>query len=382
MSEQCDVVVVGAGLAGLTAATWAARAGLRVTLVERTRFPRFKVCGGCLNPRSLGVLDRLEATPILNDLGAASIDRINVRSGTKAAVLTLPAGRGVTRAALDTELLTLAANAGVDVRLETEARVDPCESPAENRTVVLRDETGEQSLSARWVIAADGLAGSSRARSQETPTSIRVGSRVGVGCTMDAEAFDFEDGLVEMLVGPTGYVGVAAAEQGRLSVAAAIDAVALKESGSPAAAIQQIVSACGVTWPEGGLLADWKGTPPLTRESPRPVAWRLTVVGDAAGYVEPFTGEGMAWALAGGEAVGQRVATWLDIPACGQSEWPLMRQKIISKRQRVCRTVSWLLKRPRLTGALLSTLSVAPWLATPIVESTGRESLFAPANVH
>jgi flavin-dependent dehydrogenase len=50
---------------------------------------------------------------------------------------------------------------------------------------------------------------------------------------------------------------------------------------------------------------DWLGTLPLTRRTPRPAGHRVLVVGDAAGYVEPFTGEGMAWALATASA-----ATW------------------------------------------------------------------------
>jgi flavin-dependent dehydrogenase len=99
----------------------------------------------------------------------------------------------------------------------------------------------------------------------------------------------------------------------------------------------------------------------------------LLVVGDAAGYIEPFTGEGMAWALAGAAAVAplavEGAAAWSK--SIGRA-WEEQHRKIIGRRQHACRWVSRLLRRPRLCSATVSLLRYTPWLATPLVRAINR----------
>ena len=64
-----DCVVIGAGPAGALAAREVARRGASVLLLDRAAFPRYKVCGCCLNPRSLGVLDRVGLGHLVGQLG-------------------------------------------------------------------------------------------------------------------------------------------------------------------------------------------------------------------------------------------------------------------------------------------------------------------------
>ena len=65
-----DVLIVGAGPAGAIAATVLARAGVRVRLVDRTSFPRDKLCGDSLNPGTLAVPRRLKLSSVVERLGA------------------------------------------------------------------------------------------------------------------------------------------------------------------------------------------------------------------------------------------------------------------------------------------------------------------------
>jgi 2-polyprenyl-6-methoxyphenol hydroxylase-like FAD-dependent oxidoreductase len=106
-----------------------------------------------------------------------------------------------------------------------------------------------------------------------------------------------------MATGRGGYVGLVRVEDGRLDMAAAFDPVFVKSVGGLGAAAETILREVG--WPAPPALAEepWKGTPALTRRARRLAGHRCFVVGDAAGYVEPFTGEGMAWAVMSAAAV-------------------------------------------------------------------------------
>lgn len=106
------------------------------------------------------------------------------------------------------------------------------------------------------------------------------------------------DGLL-MVVGRGGYVGGVRVEDGQYDLAAALDVDFLKASGTIANAVCDILCQSGITEIAELADADWKGTPLLTRRPNEIAGERWFAVGDAAGYVEPFTGEGIAWAMNG-----------------------------------------------------------------------------------
>ncbi len=103
-----------------------------------------------------------------------------------------------------------------------------------------------------------------------------------------------------MACGRRGYLGLVRLEDGRLNLAAALDPCWMRVCGGPGPAAARLLAEVG--WPPVPNLAEqnWRGTPALTRQARRRAAERLFLIGDAAGYIEPFTGEGMAWALAAG----------------------------------------------------------------------------------
>jgi flavin-dependent dehydrogenase len=179
-----------------------------------------------------------------------------------------------------------------------------------------------------------------------------------------------------MACGRSGYLGAVRLEDGRIDFAAAIDADTLKRAGGVFEAASEIAEEAGVAeaWPLDEV-AHWRATPALTRRRRRLAAPGLFVIGDAAGYVEPFTGEGMAWALAGGAAVAP-----LAIAASRQWDpqhprlWADRHRRAVRRRQLGCRAVAATLRRPRLTAAVVRTLAACPPLVRPLTARLNRPS--------
>ena len=108
-----DAVVVGAGPAGSMATRELARRGAAVLLVDRAQFPRgHKVCGGCLNPRSLKLLQKASLGGLMDRLGALPLTNLRLAAGGSYADISLPTGAGVLRESLDAALVREAISAG------------------------------------------------------------------------------------------------------------------------------------------------------------------------------------------------------------------------------------------------------------------------------
>jgi 2-polyprenyl-6-methoxyphenol hydroxylase-like FAD-dependent oxidoreductase len=160
-----------------------------------------------------------------------------------------------------------------------------------------------------------------------------------------------------------------------VNIAAAVDPPFLKASGGPAAAVRAILMDAGVR--VNGPLEDidWIGTPPLTRRLARPAARGVFVLGDAAGYVEPFTGEGMAWAFAGAEAVVPFVTRACASPGAAlDREWTRALAHTLGRDQRWCRLVASGLRQPALVTMLVTVLRRHPGFAAPVL------ARFSPRN--
>jgi flavin-dependent dehydrogenase len=128
-------------------------------------------------------------------------------------------------------------------------------------------------------------------------------------------------------------------------------------------------------------LADWQRTPALTRRS-RPLAGnRYLLLGDAAGYVEPFTGEGMGWAL-----MAALSSTPLALAALNKGwdeqlarDWSRSQAALMARRQRLCQALAQVLRRPWSSRLLFDALRRWPSLAEPLLASLHRPALHQPA---
>lgn len=356
-----EVVVVGAGPAGCLAAIAAANAGARVTLLERADFPREKICGCCIAPRGVAVLADMGLERILDD--APRLGSVRLESGRSSVRIDRDSGVALSRGAFDTRLARAAADRGVDVVHGTSATVD-----VDGVVRALRDGV-EWTLRPAVCVVADGLAGRSLDAHPGVSWRVSRTSRIGLGAILPPGSIDLGRGEVLMRVEHGGYVGAVELEDGRIDVAAAIDHDVLRRE-APATAM-----ACrlGDTVRDVAAInaARWTGTPWLTRQRSTLAMPGILVAGDAAGYVEPFTGEGMSWALASGHAAGCLAARMIHAPS-RWTEWPAQWASLLGRDRWRCRLIAHALRSPRTVHAGLAIARRWPGIAARLARPIGQ----------
>ena len=177
-----------------------------------------------------------------------------------------------------------------------------------------------------------------------------------------------------MAVTLNGYAGVVEIENNQLNLAAAIDPTCLSRSTSPLDALANIFRSAGVPLPQELPHATIKGTVPLTRSARRIAGHRLLLLGDSTGYVEPFTGEGMAWALSAATAV---IPLVVSAVRDGWSEeiidrWQSTFSGIVGSQQKICRLLSATLRHPWLLPPVLTACHFFPSLTQQLVSRINR----------
>lgn len=367
-AKRWDVVVVGAGPAGTMTARGLALSGASVLLLEKASFPRYKVCGCCLNPRSIGLLAAAGLGSLLKDCGGSSLTSVKIAAGGRVSTVRLPGGIALSRETMDTALVKEAIQAGAVFLQQTTAKLD-AEEEIDHRSLRLKHEADERTITTRFVVDASGLGGKLVA---DLADDVSTTSRIGAGVMIDYP-HDYLAGAIYMACGSAGYVGLVRVEQNRLDIATAFDPVAVKEAGGLGRLAEKILAEAGFQAIPGLADQPWKGTPFLTRQRESLAEHRVFRIGDAAGYVEPFTGEGMAWALASASAIVPIIRQGLNgsVESSG-NDWRLAYGSQVARRQLVCRWASRVLRRPRLTKWIVRLLSFAPSLAVPVLRQMHR----------
>jgi flavin-dependent dehydrogenase len=364
LTRTWDAVVVGAGPAGSIAAHGLARAGAAVLLVDRAVFPRPKVCGCCLNGRALAAIEESGLTSRLAGLRPRAYHALLLRAWRAEAALPLPAGLSVSRERFDTMLIEAAEAGGATLMLGTRAALVGRDA-AGLSTVVLEEPRGVHStVRCRVVIAATGLCAPFTLRALGGEVVVPA-SRIGASTVLDQDArVPWRENTVNMTVGACGYVGAVRLEDGRWNLAAALDAGAVARAKGVGPVVCDVLGSGRWPVPAGVSCANWRGTPQLSRRPRRVAADGLFVVGDAAGYVEPFTGEGMACALHGGRAVVPLALRAIDRwhPELAAA-WTKTIRGDVQRRLALAAVAAWSLRRPSIATTLTSLLSSWPGLA-------------------
>lgn len=399
-----DLIVVGAGIAGSSTAILAAREGLRVLLIEAKRFPREKVCGGCLNPRAIDYLKRLGVAEQLQRQGTIVLGRLHVQFGRTPHCWSIPSLWSIRRSTVDTILVQKAIESGVQFLPETvgvlqlpssDLQAGDSFTPKLSLTgdghvevgshasithegieVQVRPAMGgSRSLSKRLVtkiaVVASGLNRSPLGCTPQWSSSVASQSRIGVQCMVHESELSRDSFLknspmfrgqesLHMLVAPHGYVGLCKTDGGYYDIAAAVDPTAVHGKNSIPATIDSIVEYCGYRPDSVWHTKPWMTTPHLTRASNPVAVQRVFLVGDSIGYIEPFTGEGMSWALASGFAVVPLIVTAIRCNAYEDSssqwnQWAIQQRRF---SQSVCR---WVAKQARMPRRAQWVLRVCDW---------------------
>lgn len=384
---EWDAVIIGCGPAGGMAALLCSRLGLKTLLVDKQRFPRHKVCGCCLNRRAMDVLKRTDVRDPLMSLAPVPLDNVLICLHDRTLTVPLPDTWAVSRAALDQTIAEAAVSAGCQFVTEVQASViadaerdtlGRGKSPADKgyRTVQLTRGGIERMVQARVVLICDGLGHPSLAGHAAFQPVVKRGSRVGVGSVLPAQSVKFRDSVLDhpsritMVVTRNGYAGIAPLEDGRLNLAAALDPAYLRSCENPATAIRTLLTEVGIELLSGTDDAPFRGTRPLTQESRRVSGHRLLILGDAAGYVEPFTGEGIAWALRSAELAAPLVQRaiaegWRQEHAELWTE--VLRTQVASARM-TCRILARCLQTPWLLSPMLTLCQRFPSISRCIVD--------------
>ncbi len=368
--RRWDILVVGAGPAGSVAARQLARLGLSVLLVDKAQFPRRKVCGCCVGSAAVELLAQIGLPETLRSLAAEPIRLLCLAAAGRSASLAVDGGAAVSRHALDAALAGAAVDAGV--RFQADAAAKLAGRFDGGWRIELTSAGDRSTIVADAIVAADGIHGGFLARLPDCRRQPAHGSRIGAGAVIANSPAFYAPGAIYMAVGDGGYVGLVRLEDGRLNVAAALDRPMIAAAGKPAIVVRSIVEQAGFPWPDELATAAWHGTPPLTGHPRRIADHRLFVIGDAAGYIEPFTGEGMTWGILSACEVAPLVVESLrGDPATAARKWEQLHRRLLGQRMAVCRTVASMLRRPWAVSASIAALARWPRLASPLVQYIG-----------
>jgi geranylgeranyl reductase family protein len=379
-SRARDVVVVGGGPAGSAASILLRQRGHDVLLLDEARFPRDKVCGEGVSPEAWRLLDLLDARAAVRALRPHPLRGMSLVSPRGIAFHGAyrragdDVGFAVRRLRLDEALLGCARAAGVEVREGVKVS-----AVLRANAQVTGVEAGSERIDARLVIAADGRR-SVVARGLGLLTEHRSLRKFAVRGHWDGVDGLRESG--EMHVGLGGYCGIAPLGPESANVAFVLDRRAMARAGGDLEAFYRETIA--ERWPalqerlaRATLLAPPRAIGPLALVARKACAPGALLVGDAAGFYDPFTGEGVTLALRSAELAAETAHAALgsgrthDLDAYDRARHRATRDKFRLNRL-LQHVVAW----PALADSVASRLARRPDLADQLVGIAGD---FVPA---
>jgi geranylgeranyl reductase family protein len=319
-----DLIVIGSGPAGASAARTAAKSGLKTLLLEKDRIPRNKLCGGGVTPKVLKLLDFRLPDELIECVTFAT--RMHIGKNDYDFKSNRPLAYMTSRSKLDTFLAEKAVEAGAELRDQSPVHgIEQASSDVEVKT-------HDGSFRSRILIGADGMGGPTakaggfyeRWKPQEVAYAIEsevfVGEKAVQDFVGDASYFDLYFG-----VSPAGY-GWVFPKDDHLTVGIGCRLNKLRDARELFYGFVKRVPALGdveIPKPRAHLI-------PLGGAAKVPsVRNRMLLAGDCAGFAEPLLGEGIHFSIWGGQ-IAARVAA----EACQEEKYD---SKFLSRYERYCR---------------------------------------------
>ncbi|HXI34875.1 MAG TPA: NAD(P)/FAD-dependent oxidoreductase [Gemmatimonadales bacterium] len=388
-----DAVVVGAGPAGSATARFLAQAGARVLLVDRAQFPRDKPCSEYLSPQSTRVLKHLGADVVaaveaaapahlygmklVAPSGRVAVGRFAATHGWRP---PRPYGFALPRTVFDTILSDAAGRAGVESREDCSVEELVYDTGAVGGVVARTGDGRRETIKARVVIGADGLnsvvARRLGVRTEHAPRRVAYTAHV-------TDVRDVGD-AGEMHVGRQGYVGLGPVGGGVTTVALVLPLAAVQASGRDPrrdffAELERFPGLAG-RFDARRLVRRVLVTGPFARWSRRTTADGALLVGDAADFFDPFTGQGIYAALRGAELAAEVLIPALaangPVTAAALAPYRRARRRAFLGKWTLERLIGLGVGWPALAERVIERLARRPALADLLVGATGN---FVPA---
>ncbi len=384
--HRFDAVIAGAGPAGSTTAQRLAQAGFRVALVEHQRFPRFKPCGEFMSPECLPMLGELGVADRLRDLGAREVRGMVLHGhGRRAAgrfsdvgAIRAPFEHGwaVRREVFDDVLLRSALRTG-GVELFEGVRATGLLRGGDGEVVGLaaRRPCGETiELRAPLTVGADGL----RSRvAQELGVKRPVPWLDKLALTTRYAGVEW-GASAEVHFCEGGYFACTAVEGGLVSLNLVLDRSLYTSAGLPRDAVLESwlarVPALGERLARGRRVDLVRGIGPLATRTSQQTFDGAALVGDACGYVDPVTGEGIFFALKGAEMLARSAIPALHarrVDRVALRGYVRGRNREIAPRAAFSTLLQRGLRHPGLVRSALGMLEKRPELVDVLVSVTG-----------
>jgi flavin-dependent dehydrogenase len=320
-NSRYDVIIAGGGPAGSSAAIDLAMRGAHVLLVEQKKFPRPKLCGEFISPECARHFERLQ---VMNAMSAAQPSHLLTtvfysRSGNSVRVPsswfeTNRAALGLSRAEMDERMLRRAAEAGVDILEEAQAVNLVIEEQAAGG-LTIRHRAREATYRAAVVVDATGR---SRALTRKlSGARLRHERRPMVAFKAHFEKTRIEPAACEIYFYRGGYGGLSSIENGLSNLCFIASARDVRLSGADAERVMREVVCqnrrAAFTLEHARIDSAWLAVS-LEGFGRGPVApiKGLIAIGDAASFIDPFTGSGMLMALESGELAAQSIGNFLE----------------------------------------------------------------------
>jgi len=386
-SNSYDVVIAGGGPAGTSAAIHLAARGVRVLLVEQKKFPRAKLCGEFISPECLDHFERLGVAERMMTAGGARLTQtvFYSRGGRSVYVPSewfsnQPGALGLSRAEMDHKLLERAREAGVEVLEDTQA----CGLILEERQlrgVHLKSSDVVSDANALVTIDATGRTRALARRLNGDGKKSQKNRPPFVAFKAHLEDARVAEGACEIYFYAGGYGGLSSVEHGLSNLCFIASAKDVRACASDAERVMREVVTrnlrAAYTLARARTCTEWLGVSleSFGRQEPVPADGLLTI-GDAAAFIDPFTGSGMLMALESGEVAAGVIMAHLPSLRKGGSFASLARdyrtiyRQRFAARLRVCALLRRAAFVPRLAEASMLLFGASDRLRRALARAT------------